>query len=276
MRRPFNSKLTSPAYTVPQTDEVTLSVTHQYQLEGDYYDGGQVWASVNGGAFTPVSPDKFSANGYASGNIIGTGILNGQRAFNGNSEGFPTSFITSSVILGDFNQNDTVAVQFVGAWDECWGPGQPSWVVQGLQLIYGKAAKVSTFTAAATASRQGTPVSPTYQWQRNDGAGWVDIPGANGPTFSIYPTAADMAATFRLVVSVVGKSITSDVVKLVTQTVETPTLSISSAPAGITITFTGTLQSSTSVTGPYTKVDGATSPYVITNPTGAVFYRAAN
>ena len=84
---PFNSKLTSPAYTVPVSDEVTLSFTHRYSLEGDYYDGGQVWISVNGGAFTPVSPDSFTANGYAPGTIVGTGILKGQRAFNGDSAG---------------------------------------------------------------------------------------------------------------------------------------------------------------------------------------------
>ena len=119
---PFNSKLTSPAYVVPQSDEVTLSFTHRYSLEGDYYDGGQVRISVNGGAFTPVSPDNFTANGYAPGNIVGNGILNGQRAFNGDSPGYATNgLITSSAVLGTFNQNDTIAVQFVGAWDECSG-----------------------------------------------------------------------------------------------------------------------------------------------------------
>jgi hypothetical protein len=172
---PFNSKLTSPAYTVPVSDEVTLSFTHRYSLEGDYFDGGQVWISVNGGAFTPVSPDNFSANGYASGTIVGTGILNGQRAFNGDSAGYATNgFITSSVVLGAFNQNDTIAVQFVGAWDEFWGPAQPSWVIKSLQLAYGKAAKASTFESLATASKQGQPVTVSYQWQRNDGAGFVE------------------------------------------------------------------------------------------------------
>lgn len=275
---PFNSKLTSPAYTVPQADEVTLSFTHRYSFEGDYYDGGQVWISVNGGAFTPVSPDNFTANGYAPGNIVGTGIINGQRAFNGDSEGFATgNFITSSVILGNFNANDTIAVQFVGAWDECWAPGQPGWVIKSLELTYGKTAKRSTFAAEASASRQGAPVTPSYQWQRNDGAGWVDIPYATSASYSIYPTAADMAAHFRLVVSVPGKSITSNEVKLVTSVVvETPTLAISTTPTAVTITYTGTLQSATNVTGPYSDVAGATSPYTVPTTAGAMFYRAAN
>jgi len=259
---------------VPVSDEVTLSFTHRYSFEGDYYDGGQVWFSVNGGAFTPVSPANFTANGYASGNIQGTGILNGQRAFNGDSAGYATTnFITSSVILGTFNQNDTIAVQFVGAWDECYGPSAPAWVIKNLQLTYGKAARASTFTAEVSASRQGTPVTPSYQWQRNNGAGWVDIPGATSASYTIYPTAADMTATFRLVVSAPARSVTSNVVKLVTQAVE-PTISIAVSGTGLTITYTGTLQSCATVGGTYADVTGAQSPYVIANPTGNMFYRS--
>jgi hypothetical protein len=272
---PFNSKLTSPAYTVPVSDEVTLSFTHRYSLESDYYDGGQVWISVNGGAFTPVSPDKFTANGYAPGNIVGTGILNGQRAFNGDSAGYATNgLITSSVILGTFNQNDTIAVQFVGAWDECFGYFQPSWVIKQMQLAFGKAAKASTFESQATASKQGQPVAVSYQWQRNDGAGFVDIPNATGASFTIYPTAADFNAQFRVVASVIGKSLISNVVKLTQGAVTPPELSITTTGGAITITFTGRLQSSATVNGTYQDVTGATSPYPVTTPTGTRFYRS--
>lgn len=272
---PFNSKLTSPAYTVPQSDEVTLTFTHRYSFEGGLWDGGQVRISVNGGAFTPVSPDNFTANGYAAENIIGTGVLNGQRGFNGDSAGYSTGFITSSVVLGTFSQNDTIAVQFVGAWDECsGGTYTPSWQIQSLQLTYGKAAKAATFTAEVSTSQQGTPVTPIYQWQRDDGAGWVDIPSANSASFTIYPTAADMAATYRLMVSVPAKSDTSSVVKLIAGVVEPPTLSISTSGAGVSITFTGKLQSSASVTGPYQDVAGATSPHVVAAPAGMMFFRS--
>ena len=49
--------------------------------------------------------------------------------------------------------------------------------------------------------------------------------------------------------------------------------SISADDAGnVTIEYTGTLQSAPAVTGPYTDVDGASSPYTFT-PDGDVFMR---
>ncbi|MCB1128237.1 MAG: LamG domain-containing protein, partial [Verrucomicrobiae bacterium] len=46
------------------------------------------------------------------------------------------------------------------------------------------------------------PVPVNYQWQRNDGAGFGDIAGATGSSWSLLPTAADMMASFRVVVTV--------------------------------------------------------------------------
>ena len=273
---PFNSKLTTPAYTVPVSDEVTLSFNHRYNIEGDYYDGGQVWISVNGGAFTPVSPDSFTANGYAPGNIIGTGIMKDQRAFNGESPGNSTgALITSSVVLGNFNQNDTIAVQFVGAWDECWGPAQPCWIIKQMQLAFGKAPTASTFEAEAMGSRQGTPETVSYQWQRNDGAGFVNIAAATFNTLRLFPTPADFLATFRVVASVTGKSITSNVVKLTMGDTTEPEISVMATGSNITIEFTGKLQSSDTVNGTYSDVAGATSPYSIPNSSGQRFFRSA-
>jgi hypothetical protein len=275
---PYNTKLNSPAYVVPQSDEVTLNFTHRYSFEGDYWDGGQVRISVNGGAFTPVPGDNFTANGYAAGVIQGTGILNGQRAFNGDSPGYAaTNFITSSAVLGTFSQNDTIVVQFVGAYDESASGSHPSWVIRSVQLAFGKAARASTFAAEVAASRQGVPEPITYQWQRNDGAGWVDIAGANTASFRIFPTATDFQATFRLVASVPGKSIISNVVKLVTGVVELPTISVGTNPQGQPVlTFTGALLEADAVTGPYNPVAGATSPYMVTGGVGAMkFYRSS-
>lgn len=273
---PVNSKLTSPAYVIPQADEVTLNFTHRYSFEGDGYDGGQVWISVNGGAFTAVPAENFTANGYAAVTIQGNGILNGQRAFNGDSTGFASgAYITSSALLGTFNQNDTIVVQFVGAWDECsGGTGQPSWAIKSLQLVIGTAAKDVTFEAQVQALRQGTPEPVKYQWQRNDGAAWVDIANATSATYRIFPVAADFEADYRLVASVPGKSIVSDVVNIVTGVEPAPTIEIAAATGAVTITFTGKLQSSAQVDGAYQDVAGATSPYVVTNPTGVMFYRS--
>ena len=136
---PYNSTLNSPAYGVPQNDEATLTFVHRYSFESGLYDGGQVRISVNGGAFTPVPAENFTANGYADGAIVGNGVLLGQRAFNANSPGYATTnFITSSVLLGTFNKNDTIVVQFLGAWDECSCAARPSWVIKSLQVAFGK------------------------------------------------------------------------------------------------------------------------------------------
>jgi hypothetical protein len=53
-----------------------------------------------------------------------------------------------------------------------------------------------------------------------------------------------------------------------------PAITISRTATGITITFDGTLQSATSVTGPFTNVTGAASPYTASPEGEARFYRA--
>ena len=55
-----------------------------------------------------------------------------------------------------------------------------------------------------------------------------------------------------------------------------PTLSIARDGNDIILTFSGTLQQADNVTGPYTDVPGATSPYRVTISPGAKFYRARN
>jgi hypothetical protein len=102
----------------------------------------------------------------------------------------------------------------------------------------------------------------------------VDIPNATGASFTIYPTAADFNAQFRVVASVIGKSLISNVVKLTQGAVTPPELSITTTGGAITITFTGRLQSSATVNGTYQDVTGATSPYPVTTPTGTRFYRS--
>ena len=52
-----------------------------------------------------------------------------------------------------------------------------------------------------------------------------------------------------------------------------PNLGIAQSGANITITFGGTLQSSSTVDGTFSDVAGATSPYIVT-PSGTKFYRA--
>ena len=54
-----------------------------------------------------------------------------------------------------------------------------------------------------------------------------------------------------------------------------PTLSFQRTSTGLTITYTGTLQSADTLTGTWTAVTGATSPFTVTPTVPARFYRAA-
>jgi hypothetical protein len=272
---PYNSQLNSPTNIVSQTGTVLLTFNHRYSFESGLWDAGQVRISVNGGPFTLVPAENFLTNGYAIGNIVGNGIALGLRAFNADSPGYAeSSFITSQAVLGGFNAGDRLVVQFLGAWDDCSSQSVPSWEIQSMKLDLLVGAEQSTFTAAATGTRRANPVGITYQWQRNDGSGWVNIQGATATTFKITPNQVDMRATFRVMVSaygIPGKVAYSDVVKLV---LPRPTISIARTGTGLTITYTGTLQSATTINGTYAPVAGAQSPYVVPTPSGSVFFRA--
>ncbi|MEO1862765.1 MAG: LamG-like jellyroll fold domain-containing protein, partial [Verrucomicrobiia bacterium] len=61
---PYHDFLTSPDYIVSADGEVTLSFEHRHAFEGAMWDSGQLWISVNGGAYADVGKDAFSVNGY--------------------------------------------------------------------------------------------------------------------------------------------------------------------------------------------------------------------
>lgn len=107
-----------------------------------------------------------------------------------------------------------------------------------------------------------------------DGAGFVNIANATAASYRFFPVAADFNARFRVVASVPGNDLASNEVKLTEGIVEPPTVSIAGSGGTLTVTFTGTLQSSTTVTGTYSDVQGAVSPYTVPAPTGTVFYRS--
>jgi len=272
---PYNSQLISPTNNVTQAGAVMLTFSHRYSLEAGLWDAGQVRISVNGGAFTLVPAENFLANGYADGAIIGNGIALGQRGFNGESAGYASeAFITSQAILGTFSAGDRLVVQFVGAWDDCATATAPNWEIDNVKLDLLVGAEPATFTAEAEAIRREDALPVRYQWQRNDGSGWKDIPNATGTSYQITPLQVDMLASFRVMATVYGVPgmvIYSEVAKL---TVPKPTISIARSPTGISVTFTGTLQSSTSIMGAFNPVAGATSPYTVPDPTGTLFFRA--
>lgn len=272
---PYYSRLISPTNTLAESGSVMLTFNHRYSFETPLWDCGQVRISVNGAPFTLVPAENFITNGYAPGNIIGNGIAKDLRGFNGDSPGYGDyAFITTKVVLGTFSKDDRLVFEFVGAWDDCTTASVPGWEIENVKLDLLVGAEQSVFTCEAEALRQGEPVEIRYQWQRNDGAGWVDIPGATTSSYYITPTLVDMNASFRVQVTafgIPGKVIYSNVVRLV---VPRPTISISKSADGVSIAFTGTLQSSTAVKGTYQDVPDAKSPYVIATPTGTMFYRS--
>lgn len=272
---PYNSRLISPEYVVPTNQAVTLTFSHRYSFEGDYWDGGQLLISVNGGDFVVVPKESFIANGYATGRTIqGNGVINGQYAFNGDSPGYAGGqFTTTTAYLGVLAAGDRVAVQFLAAWDDCSGANAPAWAIESLAFATMPPLTAVVFESEATVTRQGMPVPFTYQWQRNDGSGFADILNATGASYSFFAiNAADLAATFRVVAGIPGNYVPSEGVKAVAATA-VPTLFISNNGDSVTMTYTGNLESAPSLSGPFGTVVGASSPYV-TTAGGTAFYRA--
>lgn len=203
---PTASTLTSPAITVLSAGSFNLSFKHRYNFEydGTRWDGGQVRISVNGGPFNTVPAINFSAGGY-DGTISGTGVLNGQPGYNGTSPGYATSnYITSSAFLGGFAAGDTLAVQFVGAWDEGTAVSPPDWVIDSVSVIQG-GAEPATFRVGAQGTTPGqTNLLVSYQWQRDNGDGFINIPGANQASLTFLPVGSDNLAFFRCVLRAPG------------------------------------------------------------------------
>jgi hypothetical protein len=139
----INGSITSPAVVIPSAGPVELTVRHRYNFEGDFtpanaYDGGVIQFSINGGDFTTLENDNFSANGYFDSPIIGTGPLNGSLAFNGPSPGFAAGTLINSVAtIPGVNAGDSVRVRFFGAWDEGFTPDGIDWDIAGLTLKVG-------------------------------------------------------------------------------------------------------------------------------------------
>lgn len=266
---PFASILTSPSYIVPRTDQVSLSFTHSYSFQNDGRDAGQVRISVNGSPFTPLAAEKFASNGYPAGVIGGSGLLQGQSGFNGE-----TAFVTSSAMLGKLNQNDSIAVQFVGAWDACSGGRTSSWQIKKVQVHFGDLPQALTLEGQAVATLYGEARPVAYQWQRQEGTDFVDIAGANNAARRFVPSAADFDTAFRLRASVPGKTVASRPVRLVSEPIVLPTITITSSNGQSRITFTGALQAASNVSGPYAEVVGAVSPYAVPSATPVTFFRS--
>jgi hypothetical protein len=280
------TSLETPPASVAADGKVYLTFTHRYSFEHSdvYYDGGQVRLSVNGAAFAAVN--TFIANGYNAPSIGGEVPIKGQAAFGDFSTGYRTGeYITSVAELGSLKAGDEIVVDFFANWDQCSEGSEPNWEIKSIEITSGGALPImASFSVGATSTIGGQPNSTyAYQWQRDDGAGFVDVLNATGATNTFQVTLADTGAKLRVVVFTPGGSITSQVAGL---TVSLP-LALTREASGLTISWpapaTGfVLEQCTSLSNPtWTVVPTGTyqvtpTAIFITVPspiTGSKFYR---
>ena len=99
--------------------------------------------------------------------------------------------------------------------------------------------------------------------------------------FAVYATALAIADAAKLAGGTSPKDLSS--AKLLAYwdfnsvaVAVAPTLSAARTATGLSITFTGTLQSADAITGTFTDVAGAASPYAVTSAAGQKYFRAKN
>lgn len=218
-----SSRLNSPILTVPAAGSVTLSFNHRYSFEADTtrWDGGQLRISVNGGAYVAVPAASFTANGYndtVGGAEVPNSELAGQFAFTAQSADYDFgAYITSVATLGTFNANDTLSIQFLGAWDDCSQGSVPNWEIKRVEFspqledrrpppTFSDLALPAnaTVTERQSYTLKAAPLGHvSVQWFKD----MVAIPGANDTSYTISRvTAADAGQYFLQAINSIGSS----------------------------------------------------------------------
>ncbi|WP_132030233.1 tail fiber protein [Aquabacter spiritensis] len=105
----------------------------------------------------------------------------------------------------------------------------------GTVTVSGTAAEDAVLTATGTvADADGVPASAGYQWQRQDGTGWVDITGATGTSYTL--AQAEVGHPVRAVLRYTDGQGT---VETVASAATAPVANVNDAPTG-TVTVSGT------------------------------------
>jgi len=246
---PFASGLNSPTITLTNSGGVAVTFTHRYSFEGynpsdgTPWDGGQVRLSVNGGPFATLPPANFTANGYLGaigGSIIADltttpGWVN--AGWLGESPGYSSrTLLTSVASLGYFNAGDTLTLQFVTSWDDCTEGQEPNWEIDSVQVTIGAAvpAEAELVVGAESTYRYLPNSYIAYIWQRDTGAGFVDMLEATGQTNKLSLGLEDSGTRYRCLVYGPGASATSDVA---TVTVTVPLFVARTAPDALKLSW---------------------------------------
>ncbi len=131
--------LTSGLIYVGATGQVDLAFSHRYSFEfdGRRWDGGAVFISRNGGAFTMLDNSAFWANGYnaiVDGWDQGSELANG-LAFTETSAGYGDgTMLASMATLGNFDAGDTIQLRFRASFDSNTVAGSPSWEIGSVEV----------------------------------------------------------------------------------------------------------------------------------------------
>lgn len=133
---PARSRLLSPILTVTGDAGFSISATHRYNFESllginppTCFDGGVVLASINGGAFTALTPT--SGKGY-DGRISTnwSNPLGGQQAFCGDQSGGNVTSVWSASL----GAGTTIQLALDGAWDSSFADANPNWNLRSVTL----------------------------------------------------------------------------------------------------------------------------------------------
>jgi hypothetical protein len=135
---PTTTALTSPSLSVTSTGIVELSFGQKYSFESDptNWDGGSIFLSVNGGAFSILPAGSFTLQGY-NGTIEPTSgsELAGQPGFVATSPGYSRGIFGSCIAtLGSFTAGNTLQVQFRAAGDTNTSGGSPDWAIDNVSI----------------------------------------------------------------------------------------------------------------------------------------------
>ena len=157
--------LTSPAVTLPaDVSDFELRFNHYYSIENNY-DGGVLYLSVNGGAFTYLPESAFVYNGYDAALVGPNGNDNpvaGQRAFHGSDAGSTSGTWGTSVVdltAAGVVPGDDVRIRWSMTHDGC--NGWLGWYLDEVRIGYCASAILPvTYTAlAATPDKDRIVVS---------------------------------------------------------------------------------------------------------------------
>jgi hypothetical protein len=130
----------------------SVTATHFFDFEASSptacFDGGNVKASINGGAFQVLAPT--AGRGYTGPISANFGNpMAGQQAFCGQSGGFVTSTFSAMLTAGT-----TVRLALDGGWDDSFQNPSPNWIIQQVSITLGTPQQVvpepSTYVLMAT------------------------------------------------------------------------------------------------------------------------------